>query len=172
MQARAPDSKTGADVHRAYLLCWCKPCLWSSPNKAALQDAHNLLRPETVESLFVLWRVTRDPTYRAWGWHIFRAFERWCRLPSGGYANLDSVLKVSALSFCASNACAWQQSLASHYKYHRWLIPQGSSAIAELRLLCCLLAQSATGQTMRKGQTLSTLGLVYAAFGRQALWCP
>lgn len=63
-------------------------------NAIALQDAHNLLRPETVESLFVLWRVTGDPTYRAWGWHIFRAFERWCRLESGGYANLDSVLKV------------------------------------------------------------------------------
>ena len=36
------------------------------------QDAHNLLRPETVESLFVLWRVTGDAQYREWGWHIFR----------------------------------------------------------------------------------------------------
>ena len=62
---------------------------------SGMQDAHNLLRPETVESLFVLWRVTGDPIYRAWGWHIFRAFERWCRLESGGYANLDSVLKVT-----------------------------------------------------------------------------
>merc|ERR1712070_600968 len=29
--------------------------------------AHNLLRPETVESLFYLWRFTHDPKYRAWG---------------------------------------------------------------------------------------------------------
>lgn len=26
-------------------------------------DSHNLLRPETVESLFVLFRVTEDPKY-------------------------------------------------------------------------------------------------------------
>lgn len=29
-----------------------------------MQDAHNLLRPETLESLFVLWRVTRRQEYR------------------------------------------------------------------------------------------------------------
>ena len=40
------------------------------------QDAHNLLRPETVESLFVLWRVTGDAQYREWGWHIFRCAMR------------------------------------------------------------------------------------------------
>lgn len=27
-------------------------------------DAHNLQRPETVESLFLMWRITKDPTYR------------------------------------------------------------------------------------------------------------
>ncbi len=25
-----------------------------------------------------------DPTYREWGWSIFRAFEMFCKLPSGG----------------------------------------------------------------------------------------
>ena len=59
------------------------------------QDAHNLLRPETVESLFVMWRVTGDPLYRTWGWHIFRAFEKWTRVEGGGYANLHDVLHVS-----------------------------------------------------------------------------
>ena len=38
----------------------------------ALQDAHNLLRPEMLESLFVLWRATGNTKYRDWGWHIFR----------------------------------------------------------------------------------------------------
>ena len=42
------------------------------PWSGAFQDAHNLLRPETLESLFVLWRVTGDRKYRDWGWHIFR----------------------------------------------------------------------------------------------------
>ena len=29
------------------------------------RDAHNLMRPETVESLFVLWRITKNPIYRS-----------------------------------------------------------------------------------------------------------
>ncbi|KAK9829091.1 hypothetical protein WJX72_003851 [[Myrmecia] bisecta] len=58
------------------------------------QDAHSLLRPETMESLFIMYRVTRDVKYREWGWHIFRAFEKYCKVDSGGYTNLDSVLQV------------------------------------------------------------------------------
>lgn len=38
-------------------------------------DAHNLLRPETVESLFILYRVTKDPIYQEWGYEIYRNFE-------------------------------------------------------------------------------------------------
>ena len=41
---------------------------------------HNLLRPETVEALFVLWRTTGDAKYREWGWEIFEAFEKHCRV--------------------------------------------------------------------------------------------
>ncbi|KAL0032746.1 hypothetical protein WJX79_007172 [Trebouxia sp. C0005] len=58
------------------------------------QDSHNLLRPETVESLFLLHQVTGDPQYQDWGWHIFRAFEKFSKVKSGGYTNLDSVLSV------------------------------------------------------------------------------
>ena len=58
------------------------------------QDSHNLLRPETVESLFVLHQVTGDPQYQDWGWHIFRAFEKFSKVETGGYTNLDSVLSV------------------------------------------------------------------------------
>ena len=42
---------------------------------------HNLLRPETAESLFILWRVTKDPLYREQGWAMFLAFDKWCRVP-------------------------------------------------------------------------------------------
>ena len=41
---------------------------------------HNLLRPETVEALFLLWRTTGDAKYREWGWEIFQAFEKHCRV--------------------------------------------------------------------------------------------
>jgi mannosyl-oligosaccharide alpha-1,2-mannosidase len=53
-------------------------------------DRHNLLRPETVESLFTLYRVTGDEKYREWGWNIFKSFERWSRVESGGYTSLVS----------------------------------------------------------------------------------
>lgn len=51
---------------------------------------HNLLRPETVESLFVLWWLTGEPRYREWGWTIFLAFERHCKLDVG-YSGLSDV---------------------------------------------------------------------------------
>mmetsp|Transcript_23969 Transcript_23969/g.32787 ORF Transcript_23969/g.32787 Transcript_23969/m.32787 type:complete len:593 (+) Transcript_23969:53-1831(+) len=54
---------------------------------------HNLLRPETVESLYVLYRITGDPVYREMGWKIFQAFEDNCRTPNG-YAGLTSVERV------------------------------------------------------------------------------
>ena len=56
------------------------------------KDAHNLLRPETVESLFVLWRVTRAEEWRDAGWEMWRAWERHARVDSGGYAGVDSVV--------------------------------------------------------------------------------
>jgi len=45
--------------------------------------AFNIGRPETAESLYVLWYYTRDPKYREWGWQIFEAFERHAFTPSG-----------------------------------------------------------------------------------------
>lgn len=57
-------------------------------------DRHNLLRPETVESLFVLYRITEDPKYRDWGWQIFQAFEKYTKVDSGGYTSLDDVTSL------------------------------------------------------------------------------
>ncbi|KAL6662100.1 hypothetical protein ACP70R_001484 [Stipagrostis hirtigluma subsp. patula] len=33
----------------------------------------NILRPETIESLMYLWRLTGNGTYQDWGWEIFQA---------------------------------------------------------------------------------------------------
>ena len=40
---------------------------------------HNLLRPEALEAMFVLWRVTAKPKYRDWAWAMFQAFEKHCK---------------------------------------------------------------------------------------------
>lgn len=74
-------------------------------------DARNVLRPETVESLFIAYRLTGDPIYRQWvrlvlltrglelmvrgqGWEIFQAFDKHCRLPDGGFASIYDVDQV------------------------------------------------------------------------------
>jgi len=54
-------------------------------------DAHNLLRPETVESLWIMHQLTRDPIYVEWGWEIYSNFEKWCKVSTGGYSSLHSV---------------------------------------------------------------------------------
>lgn len=51
---------------------------------------HYLLRPETVESFFILYQLTGDPVYREWGWEAFQAIERYCKL-EGGYGSLKDV---------------------------------------------------------------------------------
>ncbi|KAI3607745.1 glycoside hydrolase family 47 protein [Moniliophthora roreri] len=48
-------------------------------------DARYMLRPETVESLFIAFRLTGDPRYRDYAWNIFSAIEKHCKLQTGGY---------------------------------------------------------------------------------------
>mmetsp|Transcript_115093 Transcript_115093/g.245908 ORF Transcript_115093/g.245908 Transcript_115093/m.245908 type:complete len:629 (-) Transcript_115093:16-1902(-) len=57
-------------------------------------DAFSLLRPETVESLFVLFRITGDERYRRWGWDIFQAIERHAKLQPLGFASVANVNSV------------------------------------------------------------------------------
>jgi len=57
-------------------------------------DARYMLRPETVESLLVAFRLTGDKRYRDHGWAIFQAIEKHCKIPSGGYATIINVDEV------------------------------------------------------------------------------
>lgn len=45
-------------------------------------DRHNLLRPETVESLFYMYRFTGDKKYQDWGWEILQNFNKYTRVRS------------------------------------------------------------------------------------------
>lgn len=56
-----------------------------------LIDARNILRPETVESLMLAYRTTGDERYREWGWKIFEAFRKHCKVEKGGYAIIKDV---------------------------------------------------------------------------------
>lgn len=55
-------------------------------------DRHNLQRPETVESLFYMWRITGDEKYRKWGWEMFQSFVEWTAVDDGaGFSSLSDV---------------------------------------------------------------------------------
>lgn len=56
---------------------------------------HYLLRPEAVESFFVLYHLTGDPVYREWGWEVFQAIERYCKT-AAGYGQLHDVRVLTA----------------------------------------------------------------------------
>jgi endoplasmic reticulum Man9GlcNAc2 1,2-alpha-mannosidase len=47
---------------------------WRQDYDIHSNDVHNLQRPETVESLFYLYRITGDSIYREWGWEMFQSF--------------------------------------------------------------------------------------------------
>ncbi|TFK72026.1 glycoside hydrolase family 47 protein [Pluteus cervinus] len=57
-------------------------------------DARYMLRPETIESLFIAYRLTGDPIYREYGWKIFRSIETHNRIETGGYATVVNVDEV------------------------------------------------------------------------------
>ncbi|KAJ2936592.1 hypothetical protein H1R20_g509, partial [Candolleomyces eurysporus] len=62
------------------------------PGNPPSYDARYILRPETVESLFIAFRLTGDQRYRDYGWKIFQAIERNCKIESGGYASILDVM--------------------------------------------------------------------------------
>ncbi|KAL0570546.1 hypothetical protein V5O48_011413 [Marasmius crinis-equi] len=49
-----------------------------------------LLRPETVESFYILWRTTGDERWRDRGWAVFQAIEKYAKTESG-YASISTV---------------------------------------------------------------------------------
>ena len=51
---------------------------------------HYSLRPETIESLFYLKETEHDPIAQEWGWILYQAIERNCRV-EGGYAMFSDV---------------------------------------------------------------------------------
>lgn len=42
-----------------------------------------------------MWRLTKDPKYREWGWEAVQALEKHCRVP-GGFTGLNNVYLVDS----------------------------------------------------------------------------
>ncbi|KAJ1852026.1 hypothetical protein LPJ73_002903 [Coemansia sp. RSA 2703] len=62
-------------------------------------DKSYVLRPETVESLMILYRITGDKVYKEWGWQIFLALEKWTKTNSAysAYRDVTSTKRSSML---------------------------------------------------------------------------
>ncbi|KAI0642322.1 seven-hairpin glycosidase [Trametes meyenii] len=65
------------------------------PKRTGERDYHAmkpeyLLRPETVESFYIMWRTTGDEAWRERGWAVFQAIEKEAKTASG-YASVLSV---------------------------------------------------------------------------------
>jgi hypothetical protein len=70
---------------------------WKSDYELRPMDRHNLQRPETVESLFYMWRITGDVMYREWGWEMFKSFvEHTAVEGEGGFTSLADVTEIPA----------------------------------------------------------------------------
>ena len=54
------------------------------------RSRYYILRPEVIESYFVLWRTTHDPKYREWAWEAFVAIRNICKV-EGGYSGIHNV---------------------------------------------------------------------------------
>merc|ERR1712152_19988 len=48
-------------------------------------ERYYILRPETFESYFILWRLTHDQKYRDWGWKA-----------PGGYTGIKNVYQIDS----------------------------------------------------------------------------
>jgi len=57
------------------------------------QSRYYILRPEVIESYFILWRTTKDPKYREWAWEAFQAIEKHCKV-DGGFSGIHNVDQV------------------------------------------------------------------------------
>ncbi|XP_055853368.1 endoplasmic reticulum mannosyl-oligosaccharide 1,2-alpha-mannosidase [Episyrphus balteatus] len=56
-------------------------------------DAHNLLRPEFIESLYYFYAITGNRTYQDMGWNIFQSFEKYTKV-ANGYSSIGNVKSV------------------------------------------------------------------------------
>ncbi|KAK6606453.1 Endoplasmic reticulum mannosyl-oligosaccharide 1,2-alpha-mannosidase 2 [Botrytis cinerea] len=60
----------------------------------AVDDRRYILRPEAIESVWILWRITGDRKYMDAAWRMFQAIEKICRTEIASAAILDVTVKA------------------------------------------------------------------------------
>lgn len=83
------------------------------PNMTYYDSAYRL-RPEVVESLFYLYRITKDPKYREYGWEMFQSIEKNARVLHG-YATVQDVGEMPAQVENQMESFFLAETLKYHY---------------------------------------------------------
>ncbi|KAH3688221.1 hypothetical protein WICPIJ_000807 [Wickerhamomyces pijperi] len=89
-------------------------------------DAHNLQRPETVESIYLLYKLTGDEIYREWGYEILQSFIKYTRTKDGAFTSLKDVTDATNLKFMDNMESFW---LAETLKYLYLLFEDDESVL-------------------------------------------
>lgn len=74
------------------------------------------MRPETIESYFILWRLTHDQKYRDWAWDAVQAIEQHCREP-GGFSGIYDVYSRSPQKNDVQESFFISEVLKVHLKF-------------------------------------------------------
>lgn len=69
-----------------------------SPEKVRMSDfqaydggsSYYIQRPEAVESMFYMWRLTKEQKYRDWGWEVAQSIEKHCHVDNG-YSGINNI---------------------------------------------------------------------------------
>lgn len=82
-------------------------------------DRHNLQRPETVESLFVLYRLTGDEKYRQYGYEIFNSFMKHTKIENENgdisFTSLKDVTSIPSPTKDNTESFWWAETLKYLY---------------------------------------------------------
>lgn len=73
-------------------------------------DRHNLQRPETVESLYYLYKLTGDEKYRKWGYEIFESFVKYTKVQTK-----SGMVSYSALKDVTSTMPSYKDNMESFW---------------------------------------------------------
>lgn len=100
-RGRANDMNTARQITRTCYEMHARSPTYLAPDSVYMDGNNdpgrkkkrsNNLRPDTVETLFYLWRTTHDAKYREWAWEIFTGVEKYSKVQNGGYSGIRDVL--------------------------------------------------------------------------------
>ncbi|KAG5359120.1 Mannosyl-oligosaccharide 1,2-alpha-mannosidase MNS2 [Yarrowia sp. C11] len=83
--AKVPSKFAGQKYH------WRQNGVFDLPRDWTGASPHYLMRPEAIESVYYMYRITGDPVWQDRGWEMFRSVVNLCWAGHGAYASIRDV---------------------------------------------------------------------------------